>query len=489
MRRGGMSAVAAKWPRAQDFYAERDDRTELEVRRLERYATRPVEILVDPGHARENAVQQAALVACNLTARWARRVTVYAPEAELCPALRRDGYTLLGERILAEMRAADPFGSFSLSGGDVGASGEDSPLRLFVGPWEEVSADGRGVIARDDYVVHALGWAALGRRGRGLRPGSSGHATSAAAALAASIGAADLFKRAVGHARGEWVGDYSWCTWSHAFADSPLVRYDRRPAPSELDLGNVLLAGVGAIGSALAYLLDFMTLRGRLALLDRDLVETSNLNRSPIFSVWDALAGAEKTVSVSDYLARQGGLLIEPVTGTWADHGARLAREGFDVWVSLTNEDGAWAQVPFQMPPVVLHGTTTSGWGFGAGRHIPRLDDCTLCRLPRPAAQFRGPCAEGEVGGAAAPPGARASLPFLSTAAAALVLADMLKLGDPEYPRLPNDVSADLRYGLPAVIAVSRVPTEGCRGCRASNSDLWETRGGAGRYRPYSEAA
>jgi hypothetical protein len=483
-----MREVLARWARAEDFYAERDNRTELEVKGLAAYANQPVEIVVDPVHARAHAVQQAALVACNLTSRWARSVTVIAPEVELCPELRRDGFTLLGERIMAEMRSADPFGSFTLREASAVVAEGPPPLRLFVGPWDEAERDGE-VIAPDDYVAHAFGWTALGRRGRGFGPGHAGRATVAAAALAACVGAADLFKRAVGHERGEWVGDYSWCTWSQSFSPSALAHYDPRPIPSELHLGSVLLAGVGAIGSALAYLADFMALRGRLVFLDRDRIETSNLNRSPLFTVWDVLAGAVKTDSVSNYLSRHEGLRLGTVTGTWAENGARLAREGFDVWVSLTNEEGAWAQVPFQLPPVVLHGTTTSGWGFGAGRHIPKLDDCTMCRLPRPAAQFRGPCAEGEVGGVAAPAGARASLPFLSAASAALVLAELLKLGEDEYPSLPNDVSADLRYGLPAVVAVTRVPTEECEGCRASRSKLWESRGGAGRYRPYSEAA
>ncbi|HEY9404246.1 MAG TPA: ThiF family adenylyltransferase [Pyrinomonadaceae bacterium] len=387
------------------------------------------------------------------------------------------------------MHSADPFGSFTLRNVPCVEAGEPQPLRLFVGPWEEDTQVERGLIAPDDYVAHALGWVALGRRGCGLGPRHSGPATVAAAALAACVGAADLFKRAIGHHRSEWIGDYSWCTWSHDFSSSALARYEPRPVPSEHHLGSVLLAGVGAIGSALAYLADFMPLRGRLMLLDRDRIETSNLNRSPLFTAWDVLADAVKTDSVLNYLSRHEGLRLATVMGTWAENGARLAREGFDVWVSLTNEDGAWAQVPFQLPPIVLHGTTTSGWGFGAGRHIPRLDDCTMCRLPRPAAEFRGPCAEGDIGGVIAPVGARASLPFLSAASAALILAELLKIGAPEYPLLPNDVSADLRYGLPAVIAVTRVPTEGCEGCRASRTKLWESRGGAGRYRPYSEAA
>lgn len=123
------------------------------------------------------------------------------------------------------------------------------------------------------------------------------------------------------------------------------------------------------------------------------------------------------------------------------------------MWVSLTNEDGAWAAVPFQLPPVVLHGTTTSGWGFSAGRHIPRQEDCTLCRLPRPIAEFRGPCAEGEIGAEPTGPPVRASLPFLSAASAALVLAEMLKLcvggksatDAATILHLPNDTAADLR--------------------------------------------
>lgn len=488
-RKVQMKEVLARWLRSEDFYAERDNRTELEVKGLAAYANQAVEIVIDPVHAHARTIQQAALVACNLTSRWARAVTVIAPEVELCPELRRDGLTLLGERIMVEMRSADPFGAFTYREASGALSGESRPLRLFIGPWEEAAGDQGEVITSDDYVAHARGWMALGRRGRGFGLGHAVPATTAAAALAACVGAADLFKRAVGHERGEWVGDYSWCTWSHAFSPSALAHYTPRQVPSVLHLGSVLLAGVGAIGSALAYIADLMTLKGRLMLLDRDRVETSNLNRSPLFTVGDALAAALKTDSVSSYLARHNGLQLGTVTGTWAENGVWLAREGFDVWVSLTNEEGAWAQVPFQLPPVVLHGTTTSGWGFGAGRHIPRLDDCIMCRLPRPAAQFRGPCAEGEVGGAAAPAGARASLPFLSAASAALVLAELLKIGAHEYPGLPNDVSADLRYGLPAVVAVTRVPTEGCEGCRASRSKLWESRGGAGRYRPYSEAA
>jgi hypothetical protein len=91
-------------------------------------------------------------------------------------------------------------------------------------------------------------------------------------------------------------------------------------------------------------------------------------------------------------------------------------------------------------------------------------------------------------------PLARASLPFLSAASAALVFAEMLKLSVglndsslfSEVACLPNGVAADLLYGLPAVIALKRMASSSCRGCKALNYLAWETKGGRGRYRALS---
>lgn len=482
--------IIRRWATPAQFYAERDNRTMLEVQDLARYTMRPIEIRVDPREAHTLAVQQIVLLACNLTARWARRVRVVLPLGiALDERLRRDGCDTLDQRILGELRAADPFGDFQIvSPEDVGRDeGFDSPLRLLIGSWHELT-DGEQ-IAVDDYVVSARGWSALGRRGQGLTiNAASSLATTPAAGLAASIGVADLFKRAIGHDPEQWIPDFAWCLWSHKLSGDTTVRIEDHPMPGTLDFGRILLAGVGAIGSALVYLLDMMKLQGQLTLLDRDRIELSNLNRSPLFDISHVLADELKTVVAARYLARHR-LETRVVNGTWHEHAGRIASEHYDVWISFTNEDGAWAEVPFQLPPVVLHGTTTSGWGFGAGRHIPRRDDCTLCRMPRPEAEFRGLCAEGEIEAEAAAEPKRASLPFLSAASASLMLAELVKLSSPEVVRLPNDVAADLRYGLPAVMSLTRLASHACRGCRATTSKLWESRGGRGRYRPYSEAA
>jgi hypothetical protein len=78
-------------------------------------------------------------------------------------------------------------------------------------------------------------------------------------------------------------------------------------------------------------------------------------------------------------------------------------------------------------------------------------------------------------------------LPFLSAASAALVLAELFKLHLPAVGSMPNEIAADLKTGLPAVVALRRQADPDCRGCRMSRSDLWLERGGRGKYRKLSD--
>jgi hypothetical protein len=471
------------WTSAEDFYQERDHRTVLGVREFAAYTQRAIELRVDPEAAHDRTVQLLALVAVNLTARWARNVRVIVPEISLDPALQRDQYHTLGERLIAEMRAADPYGNFlAVSPYHPRGKSIDHPLRLLIGSFNHSHG-----IQPEDYLILASGWTALGRRGKSFDWDGRMPAAVPAAGVAAAIGVADLFKRAIKHPKQHWLPDYAWSTWSHRMCHKPLLQDEESDVPISLDFGRTLLAGVGAIGSAFLYLADMMPLHGKLTLLDRDAVETSNLNRSPLFLACHAVSGVEKTCAARDYLSHHG-IAIQTVTGTWYEHGMALSQHPFDVWISLTNEDGAWAELPFYLPPVVVQATTTSGWGMGAGRHIPRLEDCTLCRLPRPESIFRGPCAEGDISPEEKRMPVRAALPFLSTGAAALLLAEYLKLGAASMASAPNEISADLRYGLPAVITAGRTHNPTCRGCAALRSKLWSKFGGRGRFAYLSPA-
>jgi len=474
--------ISKRWPNAGDYYAERDQRTTLEVEHLHRYVHRDVEIHVDPATANSQTTQRAALVAANLTARWARRIAVVVPDVPLAPPLDRFGEGSLASRIEREMTQADPFGAFSVD--EHAPPPIVEPLRLHVGAWAHVQAH-----EADDLIVNAAAWSARVRRANDDPFGYEEEALPAAAALAGAIGAADLFKRAIQHPKERWIEKLEWCTWCQALEDG---RHRCRSAPSvpgSIDLGELLIAGVGAIGSALLYVLGLGQGVGSVTVLDRDAVEVSNLNRSPLFTVDDALHARRKTEVAVRYCEALG-LTSAAVDGTWRDHGEALAGRDFDAWVSLTNEDGAWAEVPFQLPPVVLHGTTTSGWGMAFGRHLPRVEDCTYCRLPRPHVEFRGPCAAGELGDVGtvevAAGAARASLPFLSAASASVLASELQKLAYPEVRRLPNCVQADFMFGVPTLIASLRQRTAGCPGCAAADIPLWEQRRVGTRFAPLS---
>lgn len=466
--------INRRWTSAEAFYSERDHRTQLEVENFHDYVNTPVEIHVSALTAEIIDTQQIAILAANLTARWARTIRVIVPDVPLAEPLTLQGDKSLSARILREMREADPFGRFVVQ---PEPNCSEAKLRLFVG--QPATAQ---ELNEEDYVIDASEWVAIGYRGDSTAPKiDRAQAIGPAAALAASIGVGDLFKRAIGHPSTQWLRSIRWCTWHHVLNREDDRCGEHPTAQDDIELGDLLVAGVGAVGSALLYILGLSRIRGRITVLDRDAVETSNLNRSPLFTAVHAAKGMNKTDIAEEFLQALG-IAAHAVQGTWREHGAKLSEQPFDVWVSLTNEDGAWAAVPFQLPPVVMHGTTTSGWGIAVGRHVPNIEDCTFCRLPRPHTEFRGPCSEGDVAPAAHVEPVRASLPFLSTASAALVAIELIKLNLPGVRSLPNSVSADFATGLQSIISVSFGPTEGCRGCEMASLPLWKQRGGRGRY-------
>jgi hypothetical protein len=471
-------ATRHRWPSAEAFYSERDHRTQLQVRDLHSYCHRAIEIHIDHDAAEDTTIQRIAILASNLTARWARNVHVFVPDVALAEPLNILGDGTLSERIAREMRDADPFGNFQLS--IAGSRPARDCLRLWVGPRQPKEA------SEADYIVDASGWSAIGQRVSQSTNWVRTLATAPAAALAAAIGVCDLFKRAVGHPPQQWLQGINWCTWDSTFSHDVTILNQAPSVPEHLDIGDILIAGVGAVGSALLYILGLMSVRGRVTVLDLDSVETSNLNRSPLFCADDALLRLKKT-EVARRLLSLMGLDSEVLNGSWAEYSESLSKLRFDAWVSLTNERSAWAEVPFQLPPVVLHGTTTSGWGATFGRHIPRIEDCTACRLPRPRAKFRGPCAEAEISAVTELP-VRASLPFLSSISAALIAAELLKLDAPGVAALPNCVSADFLFGLRSIVAVSYPANAKCAGCRMSQLPIWLERGGRSRYARLSAA-
>jgi len=159
--------------------------------------------------AEDITVQRMALLAANLTARWCRNLRLSVPNVPLAPPLGIHGDQTLVERLRRELREADPFGTFWV--GDLKDSSSAS-LCLQIGPHDNA----RSSFHDYDYFIDASRWTALGWRSHRKSSYSRQPATAPAAALAAAIGAADLFKLAAGHPPQDWLAAVAWCTWNHA---------------------------------------------------------------------------------------------------------------------------------------------------------------------------------------------------------------------------------------------------------------------------------
>src|SRR6266404_8900385 len=154
--------IHKRWPSAKAFYDERDHRTQLLLGDCYSYVHRPVEIHVDPALSADVAIQRIALMAANLTSRWARNVHVFAPDVSLAEPLRVHGDDTLCARIEREMFAADPFGTFTVCHQRLS---DPTSLRLYVG----FTGQSSNSLRSDDYIVDATGWSAIGYRARALR--------------------------------------------------------------------------------------------------------------------------------------------------------------------------------------------------------------------------------------------------------------------------------------------------------------------------------
>jgi hypothetical protein len=93
----------------QDWYDQRDDRTlRYGARRLDH--ARRIALSATPDYLRRYDGQVAAIVAANLLSRMTPSVAISFSDVELHPALPWRGS--LHEFLLAQMHAADPYGSF-----------------------------------------------------------------------------------------------------------------------------------------------------------------------------------------------------------------------------------------------------------------------------------------------------------------------------------------------------------------------------------------
>jgi hypothetical protein len=413
--RNGFPATAA------EFYARRDDRTNRYVGKPT-YALKSVMVTADDDALETISGQVLLLVSCNLLSRWCRAAYIDVRDVEPYPQLNLGGTSLL-RNILDQMKDADPFGRVKI----VNSSAPPTDLRFHVG---STCIDGGSRAT----CVTSTGWqAAVCRSGHvGLNFDQSSNC--AGALFAAVLGSAQLFRDAVG---------MSGFLADRFLFDGLLLQSmpDSEPAMihpfvNEFDIGRVLMVGAGSVGSSAGYCMRLLGLRGRLTIVDADIVEVVNFNRSPTFG--KSYFGLNKASALSKFL-EGGPITVESHDLWWKEYaGSGAASPGeFDIWLPLANEFGVRPNMAQRVPPLMIQASTSQNWGVNFGRHIPGRDECLIERFAGLPSGSDFMCAAGEITDGAGNK-ADAALPFLSFFAGLLVAVDIVRLGMTGYPQVPN---------------------------------------------------
>jgi len=426
---------------AEEFYRLRDDRTNLCCGDRAYQHTACV-LHVSPAAATRPEVQVMVTVAANLLSRWCRKVTLVMPPMKADPALGLGGDDL-GELVIAQMRDADPFGQFRL-----GERDDQAYVTLDIGEG--------GTVPNGPNPVHinASGWLAAISREEPTSLPVHGEPNWVGAIAAACLGVAQVFKIAVGMPTSQYLRDGVLDMFQLAWSSDR----NQSPWPADLNIGKILMVGAGSVGSAAAYCMRLAGLAGALTIVDKDLVEVENFNRSPLFG--RSAYGLNKAKTVEAFL-NGSSLTSLGVPLWWNDFLLQHTRSSidFDVWLPLANEFEVRQAIQHNVPPLMIHASTGNNWGVNHGRHIPGRDDCLVDRFPADTAPSFT-CATGPIPTSAKP--IDAALPFASLFAGLLITADLVRAQLPGYPQIPNFALFDWYGPLNVIQAWDRIPREGC---------------------------
>ena len=430
-------------PSATEFYALRDDRTNR-CTSLRRYQYATCILYLSPSLAEDKTAQVIFLAAANLLSRWCRYVTLVAPQVALHPNLDSKSDSLV-EAALHQMRDADPFGSFDAQRSiphckhDIALCVVDDIPKLPV-----VHA----------VFVNAEGWLASVSLKEPFSISPTENENCVGAIAAACFGMAQVFKMALGLSADRLLRDGVFDVFELDWTKVPNV------GPSlQTDIGRLLMVGAGSVGSSVAYCMRMAGVTGEITILDKDVVKIENFNRSPIFS--RQAIGLNKSEVTAKHLAKSAlQAIAHPVW--WNDYIEKQDRLTlqFDVWLPLANDHGVRFSMQNNVPPVMIHASTTANWGVNHGRHLPSTDDCLVDRFPNQVSTDAFVCATGEI--IEQDEQIDAALPFCSLFAGLLVTAELLRLQLPNYPQVPNFALIDWYATLETIQKWNNAPRSTC---------------------------
>ena len=381
-----------------EFYRERDLRTAEYIGNHD-FEVWPAHVAIDAEAATEPPGQLALLALANQLARVHRHITFDVPTTPILLRVPiRFARPTLDETLVHMCSRIDPCGEFRI--------GSPQPGRV-------VSlALGNNVQGQYDWYLgadQAVGY--LSRHPVGF---SSKAGTLRGAALASCLGAAAGFRSMVGL---ETV-PRSVSVWNYAEEHEASLGPESLPP---LDVGRVLVVGAGAVASSLVYWLRAFGARGQWTVVDRDVVQVHNLNRSLLFVASDAGWPDRKAKDKAELAA--SWLPNGRPDAAWY-HQSKVVEEHYDVVLGLANDHNVRHYIASRNNTVTLHATTGNNWLSQLHRHIAGVDDCIWCR----AGEVGSPTFQCSTGSVELPAGTKtdAALPFLS-AASGLMLATALE--------------------------------------------------------------
>jgi len=429
---------------ADEFYDLSQDRTRRYLGGRFFDAVR-IGVAISEEVAQTYSGQVLALSVANLLSRFCRHVSLIIPAVSLHPLLVRSGMTTLLDRIHAEMHGANPFGDFEYCNSF--GRGIDYLLQLGT---PEVGA------SHPDLVVDGDGWIAfIGQNSESPFAGHNG-LNPIGPTAAACLAIADIFK-VFTYVRADFrIRERLLSLFDFASADMTLAP---PISPAMIQLGSAQMIGVGSVGSAILYLLSLMPVKGRIDLIDHQKVEWVNLDRSAIFMTSDL---DRPKVDVGKEWLINSGVQVATYPMTFSEF-TKINGRGKpapDLILLLANEDNVYTVLQNNFPPLVIYGTTTSGWGVNLGRHIPLQGECVLCRYPNHAVpSYR--CSTTEIV-SSEHERVDASLPFLSLMAGVLATAELLKAQMDGYPFHGNFAYLDLMGPLERIEVAQRNKQADC---------------------------
>lgn len=269
-------------------------------------------------------------------------------------------------------------------------------------------------------TINSDGWIAhLCTEGNQL-PWTSELQNPIGAHVAASLGAADVFKAVLRRVKGcnqldvRPSGSFVFSAFDYGFASSANAN---PPLPTSIPLGTVHLISAGAINSSVAYSLRAVPgITGKLVVIEPQEVQISDLNRYLITTANDAIRRRPKVDVLRTFV--EGVFEVETFQMEFQRYRNQLKKGCLDLAIVGVDRDESRWEVQNEFPHVILSGGTEA-----SAIQISRHDDfsqaaCLGCLYPRRTYVEHAGAVETEPS---------ASISFVSALTGALLSGEIIK--------------------------------------------------------------